>query len=241
MATDDPSDMIWEGYVLGRPAGTHYSDGTSSALLFDDGTNELRTHAARGARIESEGPPDLRNLAVAIVAGMSLGVGVMKAAPKVKVWWNGLRSRQSRNAATRDVDSEAQAVALSAIPVEDFANAVDVALEQHRTMSSTEAQRRILEILLAAAIIAKNMRALSGAHLEAGASLELQAAMEKLTVPQLTDSLNRMLELDSAVLDDKTSAVFMQIFGGGRSADGQYEPLQHAKFTEALRLSGNAA
>src|SRR5664279_4017277 len=225
MATDNPIDMIWEKYWLGRPDGTHYSDGTSSALLFGDGTNELRTHAVRGPRIE-EGSPDLLHLAVAIAA---LGMGVMKAAPTVKVWWNGLRSKRSQNAATRDVDSDAQAVALRAIPVQDFSKAVDLALEQHRTMSSGEAERRILEMLLAAAIVAENMSALSGAHIEDGASLELQTAMEKLTVPQLTDSLNRMLELDSSVLDDETSAVFMEIFGGGRSADGQYVPLQNEK------------
>lgn len=191
MATDDPIEMIWEKYWLGRPAGTHYSDGTSSALLFGDGTNKLRTHAVRGPRIESEGSPDLLPLAVAIAAGVSVGIVVKTAAPKVKVWWNDLRSQRSQNAATRELDREAQAVALSAIPVEDFSKAVDLALERHRTMSSAEAERRILELLLAAAIIAKNMRALSGAHIEDGASLELQAAIEKLTVPQLTDKLRR--------------------------------------------------
>lgn len=191
MATDDPIEMIWEKYWLGRPAGTHYSDGTSSALLFGDGTNKLRTHAVRGPRIESEGSPDLLPLAVAIAAGVSVGIVVKTAAPKVKVWWNDLRSQRSQNAAARELDREAQAVALSAIPVEDFSKAVDLALERHRTMSSAEAERRILELLLAAAIIAKNMRALSGAHIEDGASLELQAAIEKLTVPQLTDKLRR--------------------------------------------------
>lgn len=191
MATDDPIEMIWEKYWLGRPAGTHYSDGTSSALLFGDGTNKLRTHAVRGPRIESEGSPDLLPLAVAIAAGVSVGIVVKTAAPKVKVWWNDLRSQRSQNAATRELDREAQAVAVSAIPVEDFSKAVDLALERHRTMSSAEAERRILELLLAAAIIAKNMRALSGAHIEDGASLELQAAIEKLTVPQLTDKLRR--------------------------------------------------
>jgi hypothetical protein len=245
MATDDPIDMIWEKYWLGRPAGTHYSDGTSSALLFGDSTNGLETHATRGPRIEeddeSEGSPDLLKWAVAIGAGVLLGIGAMKAAPKVKIWWNDLRSKWSRNAATREVDSEAEAVALSAIPVEDFSNAVDVALEEHRTMSSAEAERRILEILFAAAIIAKNIRALSGAQIADGASLELQAAMEKLTVPQLTDSLNRMLETDSSLLDDETSAVCMQIFGGGRSVDGQYVPLRNEKVKEALRLPRTAA
>jgi hypothetical protein len=245
MATDDMIDMIWEPYWLGRPAGTHYSDGTSSALLFGDVANDLRTHAVRGPRIEeddeSEGSPDLLTWAVAIAAGVSLGIGVMKAAPKVKLWWNDLRSKRLRNAARGDVDRDAPAVALSAIPVEDFSKAVDLALEQHRTMSSAEAQRRILEILLAAAIIAKNMRALSRAHIEDGASLTLQTAMEKLTVPQLTDSLNRMLELDSSVLDDETSAMFMEIFGGGRRADGQYVPLQNEKVKRALRPSRSAA
>ena len=242
MATDDAIDIIWEPYSLGRPAGTHYSESTPSVLLFADGTNGLQTHAMRGLRIE-EGSPELLKSAVLVGAGVLLGIGAMKAAPKVKVWWNVLRSRPSRSVATRDVEGEgeAQAAALSAISIEDFSHAVDVALEEHRMMSSAEAERRMLEILLAAAIIAKNMRDLSGARIEDDASLELEAAIEKLTVPQLTDSLNQMLEMDSSVLDDETSAVFMQIFEGGRSADNQYVPLQHKKVDEALRLSRNGA
>jgi hypothetical protein len=103
---------------------------------------------------------------------------------------------------------------MAAVSSAAFASEVEVALEEHRTsMSSAEAQKRLLAILMAAAFIADQMRELPNAQIEDGVSLELQSAMEKLTVPQLTDSLNRMLEAHASLLDDKTSAELMKIFG----------------------------
>jgi len=89
---------------------------------------------------------------------------------------------------------------------------------------------------MAAAFIADQIRELTNAQVEDGASLELQSAVETLTVPHLTDSLNRMLEVDASLLDDETSAELMKIFGGGRIVEGQYVPLRNDKIKEALRL-----
>ena|ERR1700733_3362559 len=81
-------------------------------------------------------------------------------------------------------------------------------------MSGAEAQERLLAILVAAAFIAEQMRVLSNARIE-DASPELRNTMDKLTVLQLTDSMNRMLEANASLLDDETSAGLMKVFPGG--------------------------
>lgn len=84
------------------------------------------------------------------------------------------------------------------------------------------------------------MRVLSNAHLkDADAPLELTSALEKLSAPQLTDTINRMLQANSSLLNEQASAEFMRIFGGGRIIDGQYVPLRNGKVTDALRLTNS--
>lgn len=244
MDSDDQIDMIWEKYWLGRPTGTHYSEGTSSALLFGDDGSGLETHARRGSRVEdeeSDEEPELLKWAVAIGAGVLIGIGAVKAAPRVKSWWRNLRGKRAKDTSETQMTSTAEATALSGIPVEDFTHAVDDALSERNTMTTAEAERRIVEILLAAGIIAKNMRELSSATIEDGASVELQQAIERLTLPNLTDRLNRMLESDSSALDAETAAVFAQIFGGGRIVEGEYVPVQNDKVKNVLRLPDRAA
>lgn len=234
MTPDDPIEMIWEQHLVGRPVGTHFSEGTSSALVFADETNHLETHAVLGPEIEDS--PDPVQLAVAIAAGVALGIGATKAAAKVKEWWNTKRSARGQSALTAETGSAQQVIMVSAIPVEDFASAVDVALDARKTMSGAEAAERILTIMLAAAVLAENMRALAGAHIEESIAMDLQAAMTKLTNPDVTTSLNQLLETNSSTLDAQMAAEFMQAFGGGRSADGQYVPLPNENVKEALYL-----
>ena len=105
-------------------------------------------------------------------------------------------------------------------------------------MGSEEAQRRIAAMLAASAFIAEQIRMLSNAQVEDDGDLpELQSAMEKLTAQQVTDSVNRMLEANTSLLDDRASAEFMRMFGGGGIVDGQYVPLRSKKVKDALRLT----
>jgi hypothetical protein len=139
-----------------------------------------------------------------------------------------------------EVDSQTVAAGLTALDsavTKDFANEVNVALDEHQaSMSSAEAQERLLAILVAAAFIAEQMRMLSNARIE-DAPPELRNAMDKLTVPQLTDSMNRMPESNASLLDDETSAGLMKVFGGGRFVDGQYVPLRNENVKDVLRLN----
>lgn len=73
-------------------------------------------------------------------------------------------------------------------------------------------------------------------RIEDAAPAELQEALDKLTAPQFTESLNRMLEEDASVLDDATAAELIKVFGGGQVVEDQFVPLRNEKIKEALRL-----
>jgi hypothetical protein len=248
MASEDPTEMVWEKRWVGRPVGTHYSAGGSSPLARRDGTNKLETHATLGSLVDEDGKDQSATVlmaAIALASAVGLGVGVTiaarKTAPRIKSLWNDIKSRWNSRSETSEAGGQAataEMAALSTMVPADFANEVEAALEEHRTrMSSAEAQLRLLAVLMAAAFIADQMRALSSARIEDDASLELRSAMEKLTAAQLTDSVNRMLEANASLLDDETSAELMKIFGGGRLVDGQYVPLRNEKIKAALRLT----
>lgn len=240
MTSDDlNSDLVWEKMWVGRPTDTHFSAGGSSPLARADHTNKLETHATLGDRVEDDedDESDLLKVAAGIALGVLVTVGALKAAPKVKSWWKELRAKKATLSEAAEPAGEANTSGVATFAVAEFAFELEVALEEQKTnMSSAEAQRRILEMMLAAAIIADNLRALSNAQLDDGASAELQGALEMLAVPQVTDSLNRMLETDSTLLGAEASADLMRIFGGGSAVEGQYVPLRDGRIREALRL-----
>ncbi|MGW1341039.1 hypothetical protein ACWCOV_08300 [Kribbella sp. NPDC002412] len=239
MTSDDlSSDLVWEKMWVGRPTDTHFSAGGSSPLARADDTNKLETHATLGGRVEDEDDEsDLLKVAAGVALGVLVTIGAFKAAPHVKTWWKERRARKVALSEAAEPADEADTSDVATLAVAAFASEVEGALDEQRTkMSSAEAQRRVLEIMLAAAIIADNMNALSNAQLEDGASAELQSALERLTVPQVTDSLNRMLEADSTLLGEQASAELMKVFGGGCAAEGQYVPLRNDRIREVLRL-----
>ncbi|MFJ9034358.1 hypothetical protein ACIRQP_39110 [Streptomyces sp. NPDC102274] len=253
MASDDLTEMVWEKMWVGRPGGTHLSQsrtpGGSSPLVRGDGTNKLETHVTLfPARDEDE--RDSSATVLKVVIGVAVGVVgtivAIKAAPHIKSRLSDLKSKWNGSSEMSEADSQAataEMAALSSAASADFSNEVDVALEEHGTrMSSAEAQKRLLALLTAAAFIADQMRALASARIEDDdPSLKLKSAMEKLAAPQITDSINRVLETNSSLLDEETSAEFVKIFGGGRIVDGQYVPLRNEKIKEALRLTGGEA
>lgn len=240
MATDDSTPMIWETRKVGRPVGTHYSAGGSSPLARGDDTNKLETHATLGPVVDDD-EGDATETAIQVAVGIAIGVvttiGVIKATPHVKRWIKRLRSKWDGGSEEREVALETASAGVATLSIAEFASEVDAALDEHRTsMSSAEAQKRVLAILMAAAFIADELRALSSAQIEDGSPAELRKAIERLTAPQLTESLNRVLEADASLLDDRTSAELMNLFGGGRTSDGQYVPLLHDNVKEALSL-----
>lgn len=188
---------------------------------------------------QEEDAPDLSATVLGIAIGAVGTVIAIAAAPHVKSGWNVIKAKWARRSGTSETDHQAAGMAaLSGTAPADFSTEVAAALEDHSTsMSSAEAQQRLLALLRAAAFIADQMRTLSNARIEDDpTSRELASAMQKLTTPQIADSINRMLAADASLLDDETSADLMRIFGGGQTVDGQYVPLRPGKIKDALRL-----
>lgn len=176
---------------------------------------------------------NLKHLVIGFAAGVVAAGGAVltvKAAPHIKGWINGMKSKLSGEA-----DSQP---ALDRVAETSFPQEVELALEDLRAgMSSEEAQRRIAMIMIAAAFIADQIRALSHTRVEdAEAPRELRIALAKLSAADLTDTVNRMLEANSSLLSDETSAALMKIFEGGRFVEGAYVPLRNDKVRDALRL-----
>ncbi len=176
-----------------------------------------------------------------IIIGFTVGavavggaIATVKYAPYIKGWFNNLKSRSSGSSEVSRVDSQPVLDAAT-----EFSQQVEAALDDLRTdMSSEEAQRRVAMIMIAAAFIADQVRALSLARVEdADAPQELKSALEKLSALDLMDTVNRMLEADSSLLSDETSAALMKIFEGGRFIEGEYLPLRNDKIKDAFRLT----
>ena len=192
---------------------------------------------------------DLRQPAVAIAAvslaaGILGTVAVMKSAPRIKSWWLDTVVPTAKNVwgtiepASNSADL-AETEAMLKQPILDaFTNGVEKAVQDTRgPMSSADAQRNLLEIMMAASIIADRMRALSNARIEDDTELpELRAAIEMLTTQQVTDSINQMLQSDSSLLDPDTRVIFWGIFGGGQDDEGEYVPITMDAVRDALAL-----
>lgn len=237
-----------------RPGNSE--DGGLSQLLFDD-EGKLADHAvfipddvveqAGDERVPEPDvdPPSLEEIleAIGVTIGVTIAVvdGAMRAAPYVRKWWSDTYASRSKNLGLRRRRrSAAEPPALPAA-TEDFTRAVDVALDQlGERMSGAEAKQRLAAMLVAAAFIAEQIRVLGNARLNDAELAELSNAMGRLTAQRVTDAVNRMLEADASLLDERTSNEFLRIFGGGREIDGRYVPIRNERIRNALRLTSGS-
>ena len=106
-------------------------------------------------------------------------------------------------------------------------------------MSQAEVEERLFAILIAAACIAEQIRALSGVRLESEDSERvelLSGAIRQLSTQRIADGINRLLESDTALLDEATVDQFMKMFKGARIPGQGYAPIRVEQLQEALWL-----
>ncbi|MEU3961764.1 hypothetical protein AB0F42_18375 [Streptomyces buecherae] len=255
MTSDDPTEMVRERMWVERPAGTRLSQSRTSAgyspLVRGDATHHLETHVTlypdtADDEDDGEGERESSGTALKVAIGVAVGIAgtlaVVKAAPIVRRRLNDLRSKWRRNSEKVTTEGQTAPTDMSTWDgtAAGFSHEVDIALGDHSaSMTSAEAQKRLLALLAAAAFIADQVRTLSHARIEDDdAAPELRSALEKLTATQVTDSINRALEADSSLLDEEASAEYMRIFGGGRFVEGRYVPLRNERVREVLRVGG---
>ena len=243
-------DVEWpDGEYLGRSSDR---DGSFRGLSFDPETGlssqaKLFPHADDTSDSEpGQGgvSPAASGLlvAAALAVGALVAYGAIKAAPHVKKWWGESAAPWIKSTWRMITGSEeptgGELAAADPLVQADFVGEVGSAVAELDTpMSSIEAQQRVATVLLAAAIIAENLRALSTARIEDPQQFpELAEAMRKLSTERVADSINRMLESERPELDESTTAALYSAFGAGHDESGVFIPLTHERIRRELRL-----
>ena len=204
----------------------------------------------------------------AALGGIVLGAAAVKVTPHVVSWWNErvvpawnermlpamqsrvrnlFRRKRRKQGALQDETAETPDAPALPLTQADAACAVFVeqvdALsgESGTPMSQAEAEAHLFAILIMAANIAERLRALSGARIESEDSERvelLSGAIRQLSTQRIADGINRLLESDTALLDEATVDQFMKVFKGARIPGQGYAPIRVEQLQEALRLEG---
>lgn len=203
-----------------------------------------------------------------VAGGIVLGAAAVKATPHVVNWWyervvsawndralpamqsrvRNLLRRKRRKQGTLQ-DETAETTDAPALPLTEadvacaaFVEQVDALSGEPGTpMSQAEAEEHLFAILIMAANIAERLRKLSSARIEAEDSERvelLSEAIRQLSTQRIADGINRLLESDTASLDEATVAQFMKLFKGARIPGQGYAPIRVEQLQEALRLEG---
>ena len=257
MSTDEPL------YRAVYPEGSHLAssrstDGAFRGTYLNDETNQISGQAefVEADQDDDERPEDDASDAFAqimfLAAAFALGVVATKAAPKMKSWWRdrvypSLRSRFSSllsKKTGKDADMKKvefigrPEISLEGVATETFSTEVAAALADTRAvMSSEEAQRRFITMILTAAVAAEQFRKLQEAHIEGGEE-ELQKfrkALTDISTEPIVDLINKMLETNEDLSED-AGPILVGLLGGGGRIDGEYVPLQLEQLQAAVRL-----
>lgn len=240
--------------------------GGFSTLARDDKTNSLTTHATLHPITGKDTGFDLSRFLVGASVVVLGGAAIVKVAPHVKAWWesrllpawndralsamqswvrNLFRRKRRKQGTLQDETAEtSDAPALPLTPMDAvcavFVEQVDALSGESGTpMSQAEAEEHLFAILVMAANIAERLRALSDARLESEDSecVELlSGAIRQLSTQRIADGINRLLESDTALLDEATVDQFMKMFKGARIPGQGYAPIRVEQLQKALRL-----
>ena len=257
MSADEPL------YRAVYPEGTHLAssrntDGAFRGTYLNDETNQIGgqaefVEADRNEREdESNGSDDILAEVVATIIGAAATGIIVWAAPKVKSWWQDsaypslkyrlsslLLKKNEKNVDVKKAESiDRPEISLEGVSTETFSTEVAVALADTRAvMSSEEAQRRFIAMIIAAAVVAEQFRRLQEAHIEGGEE-ELQKfrkALTDISTEPVVDLINKMLETNDGLNED-AGPTLVELLGGGGRVDGKYVPLRLEQLQAAVRL-----
>jgi hypothetical protein len=239
-----------------RMAEAKDTPGVQRALLFgeEQGTSGPPLFRATDANEEIDGnesseidPRVILLAAAALAAAVVTTIVIIKHGPKLVTWWKEVAFptvsvrvlRLLRIQPRAPVDADTATAAIGPVPAAEFSKEVGVVIDDLREdMSSDEAKKRLLLVMMAASIISEQVRKLSTARIKDQDIEALQESMTKLTTGEVVDDLNRILGSERAVIDEATQALFVEVFGGGRFVQGKYQPLTLDGVRGALKLPG---
>ena len=248
MSADEPL------YRAVYPEGTHLAssrntDGAFRGTYLNDETNQI---GGQAEFVEVE-QADVLAQVIVFAAAFAFGVVTAKAAPKVKSWWQDsaypslkyrlgsllLKKKTEKDVGVKKGEPiDRPEISLEGVSTETFSTEVAVALADTRAvMSSEEAQRRFIAMIIAAAVVAEQFRRLQEAHIEGGEE-ELQKfrkALTDISTEPVVDLINKMLKTNDGLNED-AGPTLVELLGGGGRVDGKYVPLQLEQLQAAVRL-----
>ncbi len=179
------------------------------------------------------------------------------AAPHVKRWWQNdavptmkdkwktftdkIKDKQSTKGKKNSKLTTNEIITENQVVREVISHGLEEAYEKYMNdMTSEEAQRELLDIFILSALLMTKLRRLSNAHIinnggAPGEYLEGQKIIERLSTPEYIGSINRILENNPQLMEEKTSELSM-LLGRNLVLNGHYVPIEIGKFKEAITL-----
>lgn len=229
--------------------GSRRDDGTFSSLAFDlhiiDDDVNSDPDATDGPSDDLVDERDTLVFAVAALAAVVFAGGVVvvvKKWPEISAWWRdsarpALGARLNRILGNRLQRTPVAALEAAPAVVDpaEVAATIDVLDEDPETvMSSAEAKRRYVSMVVALVFAAEQFRALRSARIEDVE--ELGQLAERLTTQSSLDMVNAILELEPALLDHQTQLFLLESLGGGAWVGADYMPIQRERMLLAVHL-----
>lgn len=164
-----------------------------------------------------------------------------KVAPSIKKTWQGISGKKNAKGLSKKhttCDTEILSVRSSVSGL--FTQEIDEAYEKFvNNMTSEEAQRELLDIFILSAVVAAKIRKLSNARIVNYGNpqeyIEGKEVIEKLSAPKFVDSINRILQINPNLLEEKSPALSM-IVGRSLIVDGEYLPIENKALRETFSL-----
>ena len=224
--------IIPEGQHLGT---SREVDGAVTGHLFEDGTNELKGHAA-WRRVDEpqqsyppsydcvppyELTPEEREFAEQLAARILIGIviAIDAAAPHIKRWWDGraapaVASTWKRVTALRKANSKAAAGTASSVSCAALVASANGAgdVRSSISMTSFEWEHRFRAMLTARAFAEQQYRLLCDARIEdSDVAVEARSTIEQLISQHAADRLKPMYETSPSLLDGETLAELVRV------------------------------
>lgn len=205
------------------------------------------------ASVPRASEPSILAEVIADVVSHAIDVAAAEAKPHVKRLWNdkalpAIKSARNKTSnriakarmADRQADAAELATFVEAAPADSSEEVAAVLEEDKPSMSSEEAQKRLVAALMAKAL-SDEAKALSDEQIrmllnarveEVDGFLAWKSSLEKLTPQEVEDRIHLMLETNPSFLEE-----FVKMFWRDRNVDGQSVPVTNEKIKEALRLT----
>lgn len=157
---------------------------------------------------------------------------IKKKAEDVKRKFTGGKDKEKTYSDKETSQNEIEAISTQTV-LPDFAELDTVYDEYAKNMSNEEIQRHLINIAVHYIALMNELRALSGVRVTRG---DWDAAIEKLTAPNMIGAINQILGSNPALIEQSQAETLSSILGHQIVANGEYQPIEMSQIKEALKM-----